>query len=104
MEERNKTTNFCNLSTLDDLNIMAEYQSQPSRPPFRQLQPSNLGDITAYRRKKNKKTPIQPPLPSSAIDRSTLLPADVTIRKNPKLLYESKLPTLALYRRLVQIL
>ena len=69
--------------------------SKPSHPTLRQLKSSSLGDVVVHRKKKSKKTPSQPPLPSCAIDISTLLPADVIIRKNPKLLCERKLPTLA---------
>ena len=68
-------------------------QSQHTRPPFCQVQPSSLPDNTIQRKK--KKPPNQPPLPSSAIDTSTLLPVDTVIRKNQKLLCESKPPTLA---------
>ena len=68
-------------------------QNEHTRPPLRQLQPSSLPNNIAHRKK--IRPPSQPPLPSSAVDASTLLPVDAVIRKNPKLLCESKLPTLA---------
>ena len=72
-------------------------QNTPYRPPFRPLNSQDLGtEARATSCRRGKRSKPQECLPSSAIDHTKLVPAKVVIDRNPKLLCESKVSTLAL--------